>query len=82
VIGDRRPTVVKIIPARLENGQIVPSQPLPDRAMVRNVSIVLELNESAGRSPGESTLPRLLGLLKVDEDPEQAYIDYLTEKYR
>jgi hypothetical protein len=74
--------MVKVIPARLENGQVIPSEPLPEAGTVRNVSIVLEFAEPAGRPATGSTLPRLLGLLKPEEDLERSYLDYLEEKYR
>lgn len=73
--------MVKVIPARIENGNVVPQTPLPDAGTVRSVSIVLDLAEPAPATR-PSTLPRLLGILRDVGDPRQEYVDHLERKYR
>ncbi len=74
--------MVKVIPAHIENGQVVADGPLPAKGDVRSVSIVLELAEASQTKPRDSTLPKLLGLLKDVGDPQKEYVDYLEQKYR
>jgi len=74
--------MVKVIPARIENGHVVPEMPLPASADVRSVSILLDVAEPPRPARRESTLPRLLGILKDVGDPKQEYCQYLEEKYR
>ena len=73
--------MVKVIPARIENGHVVPEMPLPAAANVRSVSILVDVAEPPPIRR-ESTLPRLLGILKDVGDPKQEYIEYLEKKYR
>ncbi len=74
--------MMQLIPARIENGQVVPMTALPEAGTVRSVSILVEVEEVA-RPSADAMLPRLLGLLKADaDDPRQAYREYLQGKYR
>ena len=74
--------MVKLVPARLENGAVVPEGPLPAASEVRSVSILLEVREPSVASGKESTLPRLLGILKVaPEDGREQYRQQLEPKY-
>jgi hypothetical protein len=75
--------MVKVIPARIENGQIVPEAPLPPSGEVRSVTIHVEVAEPVQKPPKESTLPRLLGILRgYTGDAKQEYHEYLERKYR
>ncbi|MBL8798930.1 MAG: hypothetical protein JNM56_33910 [Planctomycetia bacterium] len=74
--------MIKVIPARMSNGQVVSDAPLPAAHEVRSVSILLEMQEPAA-PPRESTLPRLLGILTEHPgNPRQEYGEYLEGKYR
>ncbi len=74
--------MVRIIPAHIEDGRIVPDGPLPEKDKVRSVSIHVELSGAMPRQDRGSTLPRLLGILKDVDNPKQEYVDYLERKYR
>jgi len=73
--------MVKVIPARIENGQVIPNVALPPEAEIQQVSILVDLRENP--SAGEGTiLSKLVGILKDVEDPREEYGAYLVEKYR
>lgn len=74
--------MVTVISARISDGNVVPDTPLPPADEVRSVSVIVE---TVDREPGtkrESTLPRLLGLLKGAMVSEGDYVQHLEEKYR
>ena len=74
--------MVRLIPARIENGRVIPSEPLPEGAEVRSVTVLVEVVEPE-LTARESTLPRLLGILKTDvPNPREQYRQHLEEKYR
>jgi hypothetical protein len=74
--------VVTVIPARITDGNVVPDAPLPPAENVRSVSVVVETTDPEQGAKKESTLPRLLGLLKDADISEDDYAQYLEEKYR
>ncbi len=76
--------MVKVIPAHIENGQVVPNEPLPDTSAIAHVSVVLNLKPTA---QNQSTLADLRGILKgkvteSDEDLKREYVEHLARKYR
>lgn len=76
--------MVKVIPAHIENGQVIPESPLPEAAEVRGLSIVVECDVPDSRAVKEAAMSRLVGILKgVDlDDAHEDYVQYLIEKYR
>jgi hypothetical protein len=54
--------MVKVIPARIEEGRVVPEGPLPDAATIGRVSIVVDLVEAAGGDAPDGDLARLMRL--------------------
>ncbi|MBY0523674.1 MAG: hypothetical protein K2R98_09750 [Gemmataceae bacterium] len=75
--------MVKVIPARIENGQVVPESPLPPTADVRSVSILVEIAEVKIEPVRGSFLARWAGVLNGYEgDARQEYREYLEKKYQ
>ncbi|HOB74781.1 MAG TPA: hypothetical protein PKG54_09660 [Phycisphaerae bacterium] len=74
--------MVKVIPARISEGNVVPKTPLPSAESIRSIFIVVELADPEESEKRESTLPRMLGLLKGADVSEEDYVRYLEEKYR
>jgi hypothetical protein len=77
--------MIRVIPAHIEGGRVVPDGPIPPPASVRGVSIVFDLGEDRSRSTREAASARLIGLLKDAGDPDrlrEEYVGYLEEKYR
>ncbi len=74
--------MVTVIPARITDGNVVPDTPLPPAESVRSVSVVIETADPQPEGKQESTLPRLLGLLKGTRVSPDDYVQYLEEKYR
>lgn len=66
--------MVKIISARIVEGNIVPETALPPAESIRSVSVVVEIADPEDKGAKESTLPRLLGLLKGSEISEEHYV--------
>lgn len=72
--------MIKTIPGRIENGQVVADEPLPPADDVRSVRIVVELTEPTA-APLLSLMD-LCGILKdYQGDPKEDYHRYLEEKY-
>jgi hypothetical protein len=81
-------SMVKVIPARIENGRVIPSEPLPEDSTIEGVSLLLKLKpktpETGRRS---SVLSELRGILQgkvsqSDHDLNREYAEYLEAKYR
>jgi hypothetical protein len=73
--------MVKVIPARLENGHVVPEAPLPAAAEIRSVAILLEM-ETLPSTEGARRMEKWYGVLKGYEgDPKEDYRKHLEEKY-
>jgi hypothetical protein len=73
--------MVKVIPARIKNGLVIPDVALPPDAEIQEVSILVNLREQAPAEEG-AILSKLVGILKDVEDPREEYGAYLAEKYR
>jgi hypothetical protein len=78
--------MVKVIPARIEQGRIIPSEPLPAESTIEGVSLVLSLKAPAAAGLRSGALAELRGILKgnvpaSDEGLERDYADYLARKY-
>lgn len=71
--------MVQRIPARLENGHVVPEAPLPEK--VRSVSILVE-TEDARPDRTTSTLEKMTGIIRDPGDWKADYTQYLEEKYK
>ncbi len=60
--------MLKLIPARIENGLVVPVTPLPDAGTIRSVSLLVEVNFP---TPGKTSIFDLFGkapVLRSGED--------------
>jgi hypothetical protein len=73
--------MVKVIPARIENGQVIPDTALPPDAEIQKVTILVDLREKTPSQEG-TIVSRLVGILKDVGDPREEYGAYLAEKYR
>lgn len=73
--------MLKVIPARIENGQVIPDVALPPDAEIQGVSILVNLREETLAKEG-TIVSRLVGILKDVDDPRDEYGAYLAEKYR
>ena len=74
--------MVKIIPARLENGHVVPETALPPAAEIKGVCILLEITDAAIPKRDPRGLEKWFGVLKDYEgDPKEDYRKHLEEKY-
>jgi hypothetical protein len=72
--------MVKVIPARIKSGQVIPDVVLPPEAEIQQVSVLVDLRDNS--SAGEGTiLSKLVGILKDVDDPREEYGAYLAEKY-
>ena len=72
--------MIKIVPAKLENGEIKPVAPLPSPEEIRSVSILLEVQEPP--APDPSRMLKWFGILKdYTGDPKADYRKHLEEKY-
>jgi len=73
--------MVKIIPAHMENGQVIPDAALPPDAEIRKVTILVDLCEKTPAEEG-TIVSKLVGILKDVGDPREEYGAYLAEKSR
>jgi len=73
--------MVKVIPARIKNGQVIPDVALPPDVEIKQVSILVNVREKTPAEEG-TILSKLVGILKDVEDPREEYGAYLAEKYR
>ena len=75
--------MVRLIPAHLENGCVVPDAPLPIGSQIRSVAVLVELAEIAAHPKPSSPLQPLAGILKGCPvgDAREEYHDYLDKKY-
>jgi hypothetical protein len=74
--------MIKVIPAHLENGHVVPDVPLPEESDIKSVRLLVELSGTEANPRGGSIVDRLHGLLKDEPDIEGQYREYLERKYR
>jgi hypothetical protein len=74
--------MVKVIPAHVENGYVVPDAALPASCQIKSVAILLEVQDTRPPRQGASTFSLLHGILKgYQGDPEADYRRHLEEKY-
>jgi hypothetical protein len=74
--------MVKLIPARIENGHVVPEDSLPRAEVVRSVCILLEIAEPTQPADEPGHLLKWFGILKgYTGDPKEGYRKHLEEKY-
>lgn len=73
--------MVKVIPARIENGQVIPDVALPPDSEIQEVSILINLRERTSAKEG-TIVSRLVGILKDVGYSREEYGAYLAEKYR
>ncbi|HWE36177.1 MAG TPA: hypothetical protein VG406_06360 [Isosphaeraceae bacterium] len=59
--------MVRLIPARIEGGRVIPEGPLPEPGEVRSVSILLEVGDAARGTETAQVKPRPLG---ADTQPD------------
>jgi hypothetical protein len=74
--------MIKVIPAHLENGHVVPDVPLPEASDIKSVRLLVELADADPVPSAGSIVDRLHGLLRDHDVSEQDYRDYLEQKYR
>jgi hypothetical protein len=74
--------MIKVIPAHLENGHVVPDAPLPEASDIKSVRLLVELSDADVKPRAGSIVDRLHGLLRAHDVSEQDYRDYLEQKYR
>jgi hypothetical protein len=75
--------MVQLIPARIEDGKVVPNLPLPATGAIQSVSILVEVAEPSCQADRAAALSRLRGILKENVgDAREEYRRYLEEKYR
>lgn len=72
--------VIKIIPAKIDAGRIIPDSPLPEAEEIQKVSIIIEITEAATRE--DSSLAKLEGILEGTGASEAEYYEYLEQKHR
>ncbi len=77
--------MVKVVRGRLENGYIVPLEPLPATLEVRSVAIILEVAEGPSpqqKSPQQNLMDKWYGVLRgYTGDAKEDYRKHLEEKY-
>ena len=82
--------MTRTIPARIENGQVVADEPLPEPGDVERVRIVVELVDRPTEADIEARVAAMAQLLDAhkgvsvpaDYDYKEDYANYLAEKYR
>ncbi len=75
--------MVKLIPARVENGYVVPLLPLPETSEFLSVSILVELGDRQELPTNIPVMDKWYGVLKEPAgNYEEEYLKYLEEKYR
>ncbi len=78
--------MVKVIPARIEDGRIVTDEPLPEASVIESVSVVVRLVSEDPQMEREAALGRLLARfagvrMDSDVDVKAEYARSLEEKY-
>jgi hypothetical protein len=69
------------IPAKIENGKIIPVAEIPESELIRHVAILVEVEDAQYKNLSVSScVERLRGILKEDSDSD--YVNYLENKYQ
>jgi hypothetical protein len=69
------------IPAKIENGRIIPIAEMPASELIRRVALLVEVEDMQYKCQfALSRVNRLRGILKEDSDSD--YVTYLESKYQ